>query len=185
MQLAIACDWRGQPLVPAARAQIELARDADAWRVAFDAPYFADPPPPSPIGSTPRLWEHEVIELFVAGASEHYLELEFGPHGHYLALELSGVRRVVREGMPLQYAVQISALEDPTSAKPAGACGAPVGRYRGTAIVPVSYLPRSPERVNAYLIHGGSADRCHHAHAAVPGERPDFHQLEHFVPLSW
>ena len=32
------------------------------------------------------LWDYEVVELFLLNSdTEEYLELEFGPHGHYLA----------------------------------------------------------------------------------------------------
>ena len=168
MRLEIACDWRGRTLPSAQHAFIEFVRSGDQLRVSFDAPYFADPAPSGPPGPTPRLWEHEVIELFIADGAEHYLELEFGPHGHHLALELAGVRRVLRDRMPLDYDVRIDG-----------------GRYRGAAVVPVSYLPRSPARVNAYLIHGSASARCYHAHAPTLGPQPDFHQLEKFVPLSW
>jgi hypothetical protein len=49
----------------------------------------------------------------------------------------------------------------------------------------MSYLPLPPARGNAYAIHGAPDARCYHAHAAVPGDRPDFHQLEHFDLLEW
>jgi hypothetical protein len=176
MHLTIERDWQGRALPDGHRATIELTRVEDDLIVRFDAPYFADPPPLTAAGSTARLWEHEVIELFIADAGTHYLELEFGPHGHYLALELLGVRQVRREGMALAYAARI---------EPAAPNAIPAARYRGIARVPVAYLPPSPERVNAYLIHRGqdSRERCHHAHVPVPGVRPDFHRLEYFVPL--
>ena len=180
MLLPIERDWEGRLLPEADRSLVMASLVTDELVVTFDVPYFGDPPPPSAAGSTPRLWEHEVVELFIADEREHYLELEFGPHGHYLALELRGVRSIVQQGMPLVYAARIELA----SAPPAVRSG-PIGRYRGTARVPMSYLPLPPARGNAYSIHGAPDSRCYHAHAAVPGDRPDFHQLECFTPLEW
>jgi len=176
MRLSIDRDYQGSALPEAHRAWLELTMGSDWLEVAFDAPYFGDPPPPSIAGSTDRLWEYEVIELFIAGPGERYLELELGPHGHHLGLALSGVRRVERHGLPIDVAVRIDACADLGP-------HAPVGRYAGRARVPTSCLPEHPSRVNAYLIHGLGAARCHHAHAPVAGPTPDFHRLDCFVPL--
>jgi hypothetical protein len=178
--LRIERDWQGRLLPQTDRALVTASLAADELVVEFDAPYFGDPPPPCAAGSTPKLWEHEVVELFIADAGDHYLELEFGPHGHYLALELRGVRSIVRQGMPIAYEVRIELA----SARPAEGSG-PIGRYRGTARVPMSYLPLQPARGNAYAIHGTADARCYHASAAVPGDRPDFHRLEYFALLEW
>lgn len=179
MLLPIECDWQGQPVPESHHAQLQIARLHGKLVVAFDAPYFGDPPPPSAAGSTPRLWEHEVIEVFVADAGDHYFELELGPAGHYLALELRGVRKLAREGMAVEYTVGIDRAPPPHTASE------PIGRYRGIAEVPMSYLPPDPVRVNAYLIHGASEARCYHAFSPVPGLQPDFHRLEHFALLEW
>jgi hypothetical protein len=172
-------DWMGAELPDTDRALVMLSLVTDELVVTFDASYFGDPPPPSAAGSTPRLWEHEVVELFIVDQGDHYLELELGPHGHYLALELRGVRQIVHEGMELAYEVRI----EPRDEESQGA--GPIGRYRGTARIPMSYLPIPPARVNAYLIHGRPDARCYHAHTAVPGNKPDFHRLQHFALLEW
>lgn len=168
MRLEIARDWTGAPLPAAEVAELTFQRRGSELELSFDAPYFADPAPPSAAGPTPGLWEYEVIELFIATASDEYFELELGPHGHHLALALRGVRKVWRSALPLAYQVSIDA-----------------GRYRGRAQVPMSYLPDQPVRVNAYMIHGSGDARRYAAHAPVPGPKPDFHRLECFVPLCW
>jgi hypothetical protein len=180
MLLPIERDWEGRPVPDTDRALVMLSVADGELLVTFDAPYFGDAPPPSAAGSTPQLWEHEVVEVFLADGRDNYLELEFGPHGHYLALELRGVRKIVRQGMELTYSVHIEPATSPPLESPA-----PIGRYRGTGRVPMSYLPLPATRVNAYLIHGGSDLRCYHAHAPVPGDRPDFHRLENFALLEW
>mgnify|MGYP003782307431 CR=1 FL=1 len=167
MRLSIERDWEGLTVPEIERAWIQCSRRGEQLAIEFEAAYFADPPPPCAAGPTPGLWDHEVIELFLADAAEHYLELEFGPHGHHLALELQGVRQVVRQGLPLRYTPTIEG-----------------SRYRGVAEVPMSYLPGEVTRGNAYVIHGVGAGRRYLAHAPVPGSRPDFHRLGCFVPLT-
>jgi hypothetical protein len=180
-RLSIACDYQGAALAPEHRAEVELSWHGAELRVVLDAPYYADPPPPSAAGSTDRLWEYEVAELFIAGPDQRYLELEFGPHGHQLVLLLDGVRRVRDKGLALDYHAQIEHAAGPQRSS-SGASGAePVGRYRGVAHVPAHYLPANPTGVNAYLIHGVGAQRCYCAHAPVPGSQPDFHRLDCFA----
>lgn len=134
--------------------------------VRVDAPFHDDPPPAAPPGPTRALWEHEVVELFVAGPDDHYLEIELGPHGHHLVLWLEGVRRPAQERLPL-------ALEVAREG----------GRWTATARTDARVpLPAPPWRVNAYAIHGVGAERRYLAHAPVPGSQPDFHRLERFVP---
>lgn len=170
--LSIAQTWDGRPLPPRAHASVRLSRAGDVLAVEVAAPLYGDAPPPSPPGVTARLWEHEVVELFIAGPDARYVELELGPHGHHLALVLEGVRQPVASGLPVDYAVERRADD----------------RFVGRARLSAAHLPAGPLRANAYAIHAqpclGGPGRCHHAHAAVPGERPDFHQLARFVPIS-
>lgn len=175
--LPIERTWRGELLPRSHRARIEAALEGDALVVRFSAPYFDDPEPREPRGVLDGLWDYEVIELFVAGPGSEYLEIELGPHGHHLVLQLSDVRLRARSGLPIDYDCTVSPL-----AKQALGCGEPCGRSEGVARVPRSYLPERVTRANAYLIHGVGAARCHHAHAPVPGEQPDFHRLACFVP---
>jgi len=133
--------------------------------VEVEAAFHADPPPPAPPGPTDRLWEHEVVELFLLGEGERYLEIELAPHGHHLVLCLGGRRRVERRGMAIEYA-----------ARRAG------GRWSGRALVPAAWLPRGLARCNAYAAHGAGAARRHLAAFPIPGPEPDFHRLERFGP---
>jgi hypothetical protein len=174
-RLLIASDFRGTPLPVAEQAWFELSWQGADLQVAVDAPFYADPPPPCAAGTTDRLWEYEVVELFVAGADERYLEVELGPYGHQLVLMLEGVRCVRQQGLPIAYRAVIE--RGPDLAGPG-----PIGRYRGFARVPGAYLPPSPARVNAYMIHGVGEGRRFCAHAPVPGLAPDFHRLDRFVP---
>jgi hypothetical protein len=136
-----------------------------ALAVEVEAPDHSDAPPPGPPGPTPRLWEHEVVELFLLGDAERYLEIELGPHGHHLVLSLHGRRRVEQQGLAIEY-----------EARREG------GRWGGRARVPRIWLPPGLARCNAYAIHGEGAARRHLAAFPVPGAEPDFHRLERFGP---
>lgn len=175
-ELTVGSFWNGPPLPLASVAQLSLRLEAETLYVRFEAPYFGDPAPEAAPGSTEALWNYEVVELFLLGDHGRYLELEFGPHGHYLAIRLQGCRRALSRGHALQYRSM------PVAPK----------RYRGEAHIPRALLPSGALRGNAYLIHASGAachsspgDRCYHAHQAVPATQPDFHQLNRFTPLAF
>ncbi len=171
--------WDGQPVPASERARLTLQPPhASGGRpgvltVQVEAPFFGDPPPKSPSGPTDladALWEHEVVELFVAGLAPAgeptpYLEVELGPHGHSLVLQLSGVRNPVESGLVVPWTATIEG-----------------DRWRGMAEIPLGMLPMRPARFNAYAIHGTGEARRYLAMTPVPGPAPDFHRLECFAP---
>ena len=158
--------WNDEPLLPGEFGSIEL-RLGDAVEIEIEAARHGDPPPPGPPGRCDGLWNHEVVELFLLGVDEQYLELEFGPHGHYLALRLAGRRHVVASDLVVEYAV-----------------GGSAERWSGRARTARTALPPALAAANAYGIHGRGAARRHLAWAPVPGEAPDFHRLERFAPIA-
>jgi hypothetical protein len=149
-------------------AEISCFLENDELTVLVEAPCFRDPLPAGKPGSTDKLWEHEVVELFLVGSQERYLEIELGPHGHYLVLELKGRRNIVRKGMPIRY--ETERLGE---------------RWRGAAVIPLSYLPTHISQANAYAIHGTGETRRYSAASPVPGESPDFHRLQLFPTIDW
>jgi hypothetical protein len=168
MKLRIASSWDGKPLTAAETAEVTCFIENDELTVLVEAPYFGDPPPPGKPGSTDQLWEHEVVELFLLGSQERYLEIELGPHGHYLVLQLHGQRNVTTKGLPIRYETEILGK-----------------RWRGAAMVPIAYLPPQLYRANGYAIHGDSERRRYSAAFLVPGPAPDFHRLENFGRIGW
>ncbi len=164
--LVVGSTWDGDPVGPDEAAHLRLRRESDVLTVEVEAPFHGDPAPPSAPGPHVGLWEHEVVELFVAGSGAAYLEVELGPHGHHLVLRLADVRRVAEHSLPLDYRAERSGA-----------------RWRGTARVPAAWLPPGPLRGNAYAIHGVGAARRYLAAHAVPGAAPDFHQPKRFAPL--
>ncbi|RCN30057.1 hypothetical protein ANCCAN_24178 [Ancylostoma caninum] len=69
----------------------------------FKAPLFDDPEaPPDPPGILPGLWEYEVVEFFFANNRDQYIEVEVGPHGHWLCLLFDGIRKPFNSGEELE-----------------------------------------------------------------------------------
>jgi hypothetical protein len=155
--------WDGAPIGADEIARVELIAEPHRVVATVDAPFHGDPPPAGPPGPTGGLWEHEVVEIFLLGREDAYLEIELGPHGHHLALELRGARNVVRRGLPLRYDARIEGR-----------------RWSGIASIPRGWLPDGLDRGNAYAIHGTGLSRRHLAAFPVPGDRPDFHRLDAF-----
>jgi hypothetical protein len=157
--------WNGEQALASERGELTFSLTPSGLRVEITAGFHNDPVPPCTPGRTDGLWEYEVVELFLANEADSYLELEFGPHGHYLALRFSGIRQLMQREIAVSYQTEISG-----------------GAWRGRAVVPASYLPPGVSRVNAYAIHGQGQERRYLAAHAVPGARPDFHQPRFFPP---
>lgn len=168
VRLDITHTWDGLPARTNETVSLALSRDATGdWLLDVDAPFHGDPAPAAPPGPTPALWNHEVVEIFLLAPPDHYLEVEIGPHGHHLVLELRGVRRPTREGLPLD--LQVERAGD---------------RWRARARIDSGLVPAGVTRVNAYALHGEGSRRRHLAFAAVRGETPDFHRLGQFAALA-
>ncbi len=161
----VAPTWDGAPARPDEVVTLRLSRLADLVVVEVDAPFHGDPLPPGRPGRCDGLWDHEVVEVFFLGAGERYLEVELGPHGHFLALQLEGVRAVRDDRLDLVYEARVEG-----------------DRWFGRAEVPAAWLPTGLARFNAYAIHGAAPRRFLALHP-VPGPAPDFHRLDRFGPL--
>jgi hypothetical protein len=166
VELVVGSTWDGRSIAAEELVRVRLSLTAGDLRIVVSAPFHGDPPPPGVPGPTDRLWEHEVVELFVAGEDDRYTEVELSPWGHHLVLRLHGVRRVVGVELPLAFRAR--------------RCGA---RWVGVARLDRELLPDPPWRANAYAIHGNGATRRYLAATPMPGERPDFHQPDRFPLL--
>lgn len=166
MKLRIESMWNGEPALANERASVSLAVEAAGLCLELDAAYHADPPPPRPAGPTPRLWEYEVVEVFLFTDDSRYLEIELGPHGHHLVLELEAPRVIARQHQQLDY--EASRREH---------------RWQGRAFLPHEALPPALTCVNAHAIHGLGSLRRYLSAAACPGTRPDFHRRDAALAL--
>lgn len=160
-------NWDGGMAQNSEKVAVTFYLSAQELKVEVDAPFHDDPAPPGPAGELDRLWQYEVTELFLLGAEGHYLEIELGPHGHYLILHLSGIRQVSNTLQPTHCSTHITDC-----------------RWQGalTLALEQSILPFT--HVNAYAIHGLGAKRRYLSAFPVPGERPDFHQPHYFGCLE-
>jgi hypothetical protein len=165
IDLPIRSTWDGQPIGADEACAVSIGIEGGVLRGEIEAPLHGDPPPPGRAGRLPGLWDYEVVEVFVAGPGERYVEVEVSPHGHHLALRLVGVRHVVDDALPLSLSVERSGAR---------------WRARWELLAP---LPTGPLRANAYSIHGSGAARRYLAHRALPGPKPDFHQPARFVAI--
>lgn len=168
LRFEIQCAWDGGPLHQEEWARVALSIDAarGTLGLSIESADYGDPAPASAPGSLPGLWEYEVVELFLLGEDERYLELEFGPHGHFLALSFQGQRRRVGPDGALRYRAERFARH-----------------WAGKAMIPLALLPAGIRAFNLYAIHGQGAARRFLAAHPMPGPAPDFHRLEHFRPL--
>jgi hypothetical protein len=163
--LTIAQNWDGTPV--SEMASVKLTKKARRLEVNVVARFYDDPPPPGDAGQQDELWKYEVVELFIAGADDKYIEIELGPHGHHLVLTFKGVRQREYIVPRVKTEVRIDG-----------------GIWVGTIRIPANRLPKPPWRVNAFAIHGEGKEREYLAHRGMPGEQPDFHRLESFVALT-
>lgn len=161
--LVVASDFQGQALDPEQIVTVRIKVSAEQLSVNVEAPWWADLAPRAPVGRTPRLWEHSVVELFLMGPDGRYVELELGPFGHHLVLELQAFRFVVRDDLACAFQVQR-----------AGA------RWRGRALLALAELPPRPWRVSACAIWGRAESRSFAMANPTGGQVPDFHQLAAF-----
>ena len=70
--------WNGQHRLP---QSIQIAFSSHLNGLHFhilDCVYHGDPPPTASQLTT--LWETEVVELFLRGSDDHYLEIEISPY---------------------------------------------------------------------------------------------------------
>jgi hypothetical protein len=160
--------WDGATARPEEVAHVRLTREKNGLQVVVDAPLYNDPAPPGAVGRCPGLWNFEVVELFIVGEDDRYLEMEFGPRGHYLVLQFAGRRQMITDEIELDYRVRVAG-----------------DRWHATADVPQALVPDPALRWNAFAIHGRGSDRRYLAAHPVPGDRPDFHRIEAYPHLVW
>ena len=167
LNLSTVYTWDGLRATDLEVAQVDFRIDREGLHVEVSAPFHGDEKPPWPIGPLDRLWEYEVVELFLLAADGRYLEIEMGPHGHYLVLLMKGVRDLDKLIRGLVCTTRIR-----------GNC------WQGELHLPPEHLPGRMTHVNAYAVHGAGAGRRYLAAFPVPGTRPDFHQLQYFKAIS-
>ena len=177
-----------------------ILTEQSALKIEYSAPFMDNPAPSEAQGRLWGLWEYEVLELFIAGADNEYLELEFGPHSHHLALYFKGERQLVEDHVNLEElsfwrdSLQSQSMIDHLQAKVKPA------QWGGSCLIKPENLPPSfkgnPETLDHSILTNQSqlniainAFWCfndqHHSRQfycafPLPGLKPNFHQPAHF-----
>ena len=189
--ISISHRWDGSPAyIPQTfRVDLKLSADALDLIISIEAPYFDDAAPPQQAGKCPKLWEHEVVSLYIASNADRipsecpYIEIIIGPHGHYLLLAFPGEQRWAESSDEIELDEEPIVNIDRESRV-----------WKATVLLPCCLLPE-PEcdadnplaliwKANAYAMHGNGSTREYLAGNAVPGEKPNFHQLKYFTPIT-
>lgn len=162
----IESEWSGEALGDG------FAVEVHEGGVRVEGPFFGEDRRPEGEGFCGRLWEHEVVEVFLAEEGGRYVEIEVGPFGHWLVLAFDGYRQGgVVHGVVNSVNVALNE-----------------GRWRGELSLERGWwsgvLARSGVG-NAFAIHGVGGRRRYCA-AFVPGDgsRPDFHRRDTYRALA-
>jgi hypothetical protein len=164
--------WNGEALEGARVGTLALARAGDRLALSWDLPLRSPvSAPDSPVGFTAGLWDHDVVELFLADGTdpERYFELEIGPHGHWLALAFTGIRKRTAELRELAPDLQ-QGLEGERW----------YGRVTFRAEFVRELVGPGPFKILFASCLGEAPDRMLCCSPVLPGTRPDFHQ-----PARW
>ena len=142
----IAQTWEGILVQPEDRVHVNISIwNNDRLQIEIIAPFYKKNPAPLDEvqlqGQLPtwKLWEHDVVEVFFVCSNGHYVETEFGPHGHYLILELDAPRNIIRKDIVCNYKTKFFGT-----------------RWKGFAEIPLSVFPEKIEKINLFAIFGYS-----------------------------
>jgi len=175
----VASTWNGGALPKDEVTKVSVS----ASGIVVDARFYDDVRPEG-IGRHARLWEHEVVEVFLAEgveATSRYVELELGPHGHWLVLGFEGYRQAMT--LPERVVVDYRASIDSVAQK----------RWRGELVLEHEWwkgVLAATRRANAFAIHDGASSGiarrrfCAAFPAPRDAERPDFHRVDWFGDVT-
>ena len=142
----IAQTWEGVLVQPEDRVHVDIAIwNNDRLQIEIIAPFYkknASPTDEVKLQGQPptwKLWEYDVVEIFFVCSNGNYIETEFGPHGHYLILELDAPRNIVRRDIICNYKTKLFG-----------------SRWKGFAEIPLSVFPDNIEKINLFAIFGYS-----------------------------
>ena len=164
----ITSEWDGTPIEnPLDWTKMDVELTEAGLHISVSSLCYADEVPstdPDRQKGTWGLWDYEVVELFLVGENGHYTEIEMGPHGHHIVLQLDGPRSIVCKEIPMQWEPLI---QD--------------GQWVGRGFVDKKWLPEKIVRANAFTIHTVNGKRRYCCYTPLPGPQPDFHQPDRFA----
>lgn len=147
--------------------------DVDERGVRVEGPFLGEDRRPEGEGFCGRLWEYEVVEVFLGEEGGRYVEIEVGPFGHWLVLAFEGYR----SGGVVHGVVNSMNVEARGERRWRGELSFEPGWWS-------EVLGRSVAG-NAFAIHTADGRRRYCA-AFVPGDgsRPDFHRRDTYRALA-
>ncbi|RYG68086.1 hypothetical protein EON64_05950 [archaeon] len=181
--------WDGSPSFSSPyNITFSISPESGDIMVFVDAPFHDNPAPPVPVGKVENLYDYEVVEIFLASVREDrenspYLEIQLGPHGHYMLVFLMREADWDNQDTSLELDCLPKTWIDPQ-----------VMRWYCELSLPAHYLPEplcKPDLSVTWLsnvcaIYGSQECRRHLSLYPCPsGVAGDcnFHQLSCFRPL--
>ena len=161
--------WDKSPIDGRYQSKLSYKRTKDGVKIRIDAPFYDDPAPKAPIGRLDRLWQYEVVELFLVGPDGHYIELEFGPHGHWLGFAFSSPRVLSRDDLSIDFRLSERSVDK---------FGLP--RWFAEGWIADGPSKQPIVSANAFAVHGIGEFRTYEVAFALPGHEPNFHQPADF-----
>ncbi|MDE0837094.1 MAG: hypothetical protein OSA84_12160 [Akkermansiaceae bacterium] len=173
--LGIDSDWHGQTLQPP--VAFTLASDGRSlWFAATRQAPAAIHPGAEPGVFTPKLWKHDVSELFIADPDgKRYVEFNLAANGAWWAGTFDSPRQLSVSQPDFQGAVET--YHD----APEG------GSWLSAFSIPIAFLGEhidfgTGSRANVAFILNSPRQTFHSA-CKLPGAEPDFHRPEAFPQL--
>lgn len=166
----IAIDWFKTSLSPSVKFSLTQLDEGLCFRASRAAAGLALPESES--GKFyPELWKSDVAELFLTpNTRSSYLEINLAPNGAWWMCSFEGVR-IAHPEQPSFEGVVAS-----------GRCTA--NSWESEIFIPKKLLP-PPQSCHfniTFILN--SPKQTFHSLANLPGEQPDFHQPESFLPLA-
>ncbi len=161
--------WNGEPSPQS--LQYVLEHDATRLRFAVQFPAGASPHPQGRPGAfTAELWRWDVGELFIAGSTGRYIELNLSPTSAWWLQGFAAPR--VEDASFSPWACEVRALAGHS--------------VEWSASLPALEAYLGPAQQWCYNVTG-ILNTPHYAFlslATLPGAVPDFHQPASFLPLT-
>lgn len=157
--------WNGSPCQDDRLwSKVELWQTNEGLRIRVEGPVLHEQKVPSVQKGTrvPKLWNYDVIEVFLVGPGHRYLEVELGAGGHWLVLSFDSIRHRENDYELLQPLFRHWKTEQKT--------------WVTQITIPWDLIPENPRAINAFAIMAGK----YLAYSPVPGQKPDFHQPDHY-----
>ena len=163
-------DWFSRPLSPPAISTFTLLEDSFLFLAKRSAPSLPHPSS-EPNQFQEGLWESDVGELFLLEPeSGRYLEINLAPNGAWWACWHSGVRQREEE-QPSFDGIEAQGTSDDHG-------------WEASISLPFALFAEPQSlRYNITFILNSPA-QTFHSLAELPGEQPDFHQPQFFLPLT-